>query len=48
MKAEGTVTMAANDMDDARSTYDKFMGTLKWTVPLIAIIAFLVIALIAP
>ena len=40
--------MAANDMDHARSTYSKFMGTLKWTVPLIAIIAFLVVALIAP
>lgn len=40
--------MAANDMDDARSTYDTFMGTLKWVVPLIAIIAFIVVALIAP
>ncbi|WP_277813507.1 hypothetical protein [Erythrobacter longus] len=40
--------MSANDMDNARSTYDSFMGTLKWTVPLIAIIAFIVIALIAP
>lgn len=40
--------MAANDMDKARSTYEGFMGTLKWTVPLIAIITFIVIALIAP
>lgn len=40
--------MSANDMDHARSTYDSFMGTLKWTVPLIAIVAFIVIALIAP
>ena len=40
--------MAVNNMDDARSTYDGFMGALKWAVPLIAIIAFFVIALIAP
>lgn len=47
-KLKGLTTMSANDMDNARSTYDSFMGTLKWTVPLIAIIAFIVIALIAP
>ena len=29
--------MSANDMDHARKTYGSFMGTLKWTVPLIAI-----------
>jgi len=40
--------MAVNDIDNARSTYDGFMGTLKWTVPLIAVIAFVVVALIAP
>ena len=40
--------MAADNMDKARSTYDGFMGALKWTVPLIAIITFIVIALIAP
>lgn len=48
MKAEGTLIMAANDIDKARSTYDSFMGTLKWTVPLIAIITLFVVALIAP
>ena len=40
--------MAAHDIDKARSTYDGFMGTLKWTIPLIAIITFFVVALIAP
>ncbi|WP_223073195.1 aa3-type cytochrome c oxidase subunit IV [Erythrobacter sp. SCSIO 43205] len=40
--------MAANDIDKARSTYESFMGTLKWTVPLIAIIAFVVVVMIAP
>lgn len=40
--------MAVNDIDKARTTYDGFMGALKWTVPLIAIITFIVIALIAP
>ena len=47
-KAEGTLTMSANDMDHARSTYDGFMGALKWAIPLIAIITFIVVALIAP
>ncbi|MEP0392223.1 MAG: hypothetical protein ABJ205_05075 [Erythrobacter sp.] len=40
--------MVADNMDKARSTYDGFMGALKWTVPLIAILAFFVVALIAP
>ncbi len=39
--------MATHDMDKARSTYERFMGTLKWTVPLIAIITLFVISLIA-
>jgi len=41
-------TMSVDNMDKARSTYDGFMGTLKWTVPLIAIITLIVVALIAP
>lgn len=48
MKAEGTLTMSANDMDHARSTYSGFMGALKWAIPLIAVITFFVVALIAP
>ena len=40
--------MAVHDMDDAQSTYSGFMGALKWTIPLIAIITFVVIMLIAP
>lgn len=39
--------MATHDMDKARSTYDSFMGTLKWAVPVIAVITFLVVLLIA-
>lgn len=39
--------MAANDMDEARSTYDSFMGTLKWAVPVIAVLTFLVVLLIS-
>ncbi|MEW4448487.1 aa3-type cytochrome c oxidase subunit IV [Qipengyuania sp. JC766] len=39
--------MATNDIEKARKTYDSFMGTLKWTVPLIAIIALVVVILIA-
>lgn len=40
--------MSANDMDHARSTYDGFMGALKWAVPLLAIITLFVVALVAP
>lgn len=39
--------MAAHDIDEARSTYDSFMGTLKWVVPVLAIIALIVVSLIA-
>mgnify|MGYP001822696494 CR=1 FL=1 len=39
--------MTVHDMDKARSTYDSFMGLLKWTVPLICVITFIVILLIA-
>lgn len=37
-----------HDMDKAQSTYDGFMGALKWAIPLIAILTFFVVALIAP
>ncbi len=40
--------MSTHDMDKARSTYEGFMGSLKWIVPMLAIITFIVIALIAP
>lgn len=39
--------MATHDMDDAQKTYGGFMATLKWSVPIIAIIVFFVIMLIA-
>ncbi|MEM7781407.1 MAG: hypothetical protein AAF697_13545 [Pseudomonadota bacterium] len=39
--------MSTHNMKDARSTYDSFMGALKWIVPLIFVITFVVIALIA-
>ena len=39
--------MSTHDMDDARSTYDSFMSSLKWIVPLIVVITFIVIMLIA-
>lgn len=40
--------MSVHDMDKAQSTYDRFMGSLKWIVPLLAIITLFVIAMIAP
>lgn len=39
--------MAKVDMDSATRTYDWFIGLLKWSVPLIAIIAAFVVFLIA-
>lgn len=39
--------MASNDMKSANVTYDRFIATLKWAVPLLAVIAALVIIVIA-
>jgi len=39
--------MSVHDMDKAQSTYSGFIGSLKWTVPLIAVITLIVIMLIA-
>ncbi len=39
--------MTVHDMEKAEATYSGFMGTLKWAVPVIAVIAFAVVAMIA-
>ncbi len=39
--------MAANDMDHAEKTYDGFIASLKWAVPLIAVITLVVVMMIA-
>jgi len=39
--------MTVHDMEKAEATYGSFMATLKWAVRVIAIIAFIVVALIA-
>lgn len=39
--------MASQDYDQKGKLYGGFMGTLKWVVPLIAIIVMLVMAMIA-
>jgi len=36
-----------NNMKSAESTYSSFIGALKWTVPLIAVITAIVLALIS-
>ncbi len=38
---------SANDMNAANKTYGSFIGLLKWSVPLIAIIAMIIVILIA-
>ncbi|MGB3798002.1 MAG: aa3-type cytochrome c oxidase subunit IV [Alteraurantiacibacter sp.] len=35
------------DIKAAKGTYDSFIGMLKWSVPLIAVIALFVVILIA-
>jgi hypothetical protein len=39
--------MAKQNMEAARSTYDSFIASLKWSVPLVAIITLLVVIMIA-
>ena len=38
---------SGNDMKAHATTYDAFIGLLKWAVPVIALIAFLVVLIIA-
>ena len=38
---------SGNDMKAHGATYEAFVGLLKWSVPLIAIIAFVIILIIA-
>lgn len=38
---------SGNDMKAAEKTYDGFIGLLKWSVPVIALITLVVVSLIA-
>jgi hypothetical protein len=38
---------SGNDMQAHKKTYDAFMGLLKWTIPLVALIALFVIVQIS-
>ena len=39
--------MTVHDMEKAQATYGGFMATLKWAVPVIALIVLFVVSLIA-
>lgn len=39
---------SGNDMKAHAGTYDGFIGLLKWSVPLLAVIALVVVLIIAP
>lgn len=39
--------MTVHDMEKAQATFGGFTATLKWAVPVIAVIVFFVVALIA-
>ncbi|GMM93176.1 hypothetical protein [Qipengyuania sp. MTN3-11] len=36
-----------HDMEKASKTYGSFVGSLKWIVPLLALLAFIVVVLIS-
>lgn len=38
---------SANDMKEAHKTYNGFIASLKWSIPLIAVITAIVIVLIS-
>ena len=38
---------SGNDMKAHSSTYESFIGLLKWSVPLLAIITFVVVLIIS-
>ncbi|MXO57523.1 aa3-type cytochrome c oxidase subunit IV [Pontixanthobacter gangjinensis] len=38
---------SANDMKAAEKTYNSFIASLKWSVPLLAVITLIVVILIA-
>ncbi|WP_336986066.1 hypothetical protein [Altererythrobacter aquiaggeris] len=46
MEIKGNDLMG-NDMKAAERTYGSFIGTLKWSVPLIAVITAIVVLLIS-
>jgi len=39
--------MASNDMKSANATYDSFIATLKWAVPLLAVLTAIIVVVIA-
>jgi hypothetical protein len=45
--ARGMTNMSVHDMEKAEATYSGFMATLKWAIPVIAVIAFIVVSMIA-
>ncbi|MEL7446799.1 MAG: hypothetical protein AAGK02_13485 [Pseudomonadota bacterium] len=40
--------MADQDIEESQELYSGFIGSLKWIVPLIAVITLFVVMLIAP
>jgi hypothetical protein len=46
-RPRGRDIMSVHDMEKATATYSGFMATLKWAVPVVAVITFAVVAAIA-
>ena len=40
--------VVTKDIEKARSTYERFMASLKWAIPIICVLVFIIILLIAP
>ena len=45
--ANDTKAHSANDMKAHSSTYSSFIANLKWSVPLIAVIALIIVIMIS-
>lgn len=44
--SKGMEMTSANDMKAAKATYDSFIGLIKWSVPVIAVIVAFVVLVI--
>jgi hypothetical protein len=47
LRIRGKVMASGNDMKAHGATYDAFIGMLKWAVPIVAVVAFVVVLIIS-
>ena len=44
---DARIVVSTHNMTKAQKTYSAFIGTLKWTVPLVAVIVLIIILMIS-